>query len=426
MTTATQDQTHVRVVTGVISVTLGAETRYFMQQRTTERNFPWLWECPGGKVEPDDASLRAALFRELDEEINLAAAECSIPEEPFLVTTFRKGEIPGITRDYTLHFFRVDVSPEVAPCDARDALGHGWFTLDQMHAMRGFMIPGNVRLVDHLRAADPVAAPSERERALVRAGERVAEERWAKVRNEPMPDCETDEYIAAVDLTHPRSSPVEASGPSESALWKRYKPKTPTQILGYLVEECGEVLAAAASVRAFCSRLSTRSVPAPTPRRPRSTSALAAASETRAMAAERDKAIAELARLVDDLALAELDKRALVSEMERLRAKVDAHPGLMWQDINGRLREAHLMIAVLVARLGGKVEIKSHETMEVSADEVIVTQEAAGMSVLGGNVIATIELRRDPARGPSARMTGSDRGLLDHPAPDCDRCPRRT
>ncbi|MGA2079928.1 MAG: (deoxy)nucleoside triphosphate pyrophosphohydrolase [Holophaga sp.] len=92
--------------------------RCFAQQRSPlSRHLPGLWEFPGGKVEPLE-SPRAALFRELEEEVRWAPA--------------RAAALPPVVHAYpqfrvTLHPFLCHGIPARTP-SLETALAWGWFT----------------------------------------------------------------------------------------------------------------------------------------------------------------------------------------------------------------------------------------------------------------------------------------------------------
>lgn len=59
-------------MTVVAAALIDAEGRVLLQQRSPGRAMAGLWEFPGGKVEPGELP-EAALVRELDEELGIAA-----------------------------------------------------------------------------------------------------------------------------------------------------------------------------------------------------------------------------------------------------------------------------------------------------------------------------------------------------------------
>ena len=68
-------------------------------QRTKHQPMPLQWEFPGGKIEPEEEA-KAALYRELDEELSIRATIG--PEVATIRHTYRNGG--GVE----LHFFLVE------------------------------------------------------------------------------------------------------------------------------------------------------------------------------------------------------------------------------------------------------------------------------------------------------------------------------
>ena len=70
------------------------EGRVLMQRRPPGKRHAGLWEFPGGKVEPGE-SPRAALVRELDEELGIAVPADALAPFAFAESAPGEGE-PGI------------------------------------------------------------------------------------------------------------------------------------------------------------------------------------------------------------------------------------------------------------------------------------------------------------------------------------------
>ena len=67
----TRNPTEIAVVAAALR---DASGRWLMQKRPAHKHHGGLWEFPGGKVEPGE-SPRAALVRELNEELTITASE---------------------------------------------------------------------------------------------------------------------------------------------------------------------------------------------------------------------------------------------------------------------------------------------------------------------------------------------------------------
>lgn len=83
----------------VVAALIVREEKILICQRTPEQTMPLKWEFPGGKVEPGE-ELRAALRRELDEELGITATI------GIRVAVIRHSY--GSGHAVELHFYRVD------------------------------------------------------------------------------------------------------------------------------------------------------------------------------------------------------------------------------------------------------------------------------------------------------------------------------
>lgn len=122
--------------------------RYLLTQRGDRSDFPWLWESPGGKVEGDEGA-ECAVRRELHEEVGLPWVPPSGVRE-FWSTRFAAGDVNRSA--VSISFFQITVeatwTPRVSP--HANVVGCGWFSLDEMARVE--LVPGNVRLLEHLRS----------------------------------------------------------------------------------------------------------------------------------------------------------------------------------------------------------------------------------------------------------------------------------
>jgi 8-oxo-dGTP diphosphatase len=134
----------ITVVAGaIIRRVPDGDSRLLLTQRARKRDFPLMWECPGGKVEPGEHPV-GALHRELYEEIGWDTGR--IDDAPCFSTYFERG---SVTPDYSVALsFRWCVALDGWWPRLLDVEGAGWFTLAEMRSLR--LVPGNVRFADYL------------------------------------------------------------------------------------------------------------------------------------------------------------------------------------------------------------------------------------------------------------------------------------
>lgn len=130
----------------VVSAFIVRNGRVLLQQRTPKGDFPFTWECPGGKVEVFDKSLRLALHRELQEEIGWNGY---IVERPFFEA---RVEPPDAKASLSVSFFSCCDDPagfrEWNPKLKDAGIGIGWFPVSSMCALS--LTPGNRLLFNWL------------------------------------------------------------------------------------------------------------------------------------------------------------------------------------------------------------------------------------------------------------------------------------
>jgi 8-oxo-dGTP diphosphatase len=137
----------IEVVSGVMI----RDGRVFLTQQSADKSYPMLWGNPGGKVEGGEGP-RAALLRELEEELSTWADPSKAPpdpvpesfftvaEEPFFATSFSRGEVDGCDDAVTVSFYLVDLFEGVWVVGA-EGQGSGWFSIAGMRYLQ--MLPGN-------------------------------------------------------------------------------------------------------------------------------------------------------------------------------------------------------------------------------------------------------------------------------------------
>lgn len=116
----------VEVVAGV----LVRDRRIFLQQRPPTKDFGWLWESPGGKVEPGESHPKA-LRRELLEEVGVEV-DLPVDQQPIWTGRFEnlvtRADRAVVT--VSLYFVGDRFSGEPAILDGQP--GAGWFTAAEM------------------------------------------------------------------------------------------------------------------------------------------------------------------------------------------------------------------------------------------------------------------------------------------------------
>lgn len=123
----------------VVGAILIRNGRVLLTQRRPDQSYPYLWESPGGKVEPDETHA-SALVREMSEELDIAVLgtyHTLIWDGEFL-------QANGFNSDS--HVFLYQTDWEGSPDPIERQLGFGWFTRSALVNLP--MTPGN----SHARA----------------------------------------------------------------------------------------------------------------------------------------------------------------------------------------------------------------------------------------------------------------------------------
>lgn len=119
----------------VVSAVMVREGRILLTQRRSEKDYPFTWECPGGKVDGDE-SHHEAIRRELMEEIGVHIPNEKISETSLFCREFKSTSSPPsvFVLFYVVSEWWMDPKP-------REGQGLGWFTAEEM--LRLPLTPGN-------------------------------------------------------------------------------------------------------------------------------------------------------------------------------------------------------------------------------------------------------------------------------------------
>lgn len=120
----------------VVSAVIVRGDRILLTQRRSDKDFPWQWESPGGKVE-DGETHNEALMRELHEEVGATVIEArNVLWDGIFEHTMMRGDRKRIT----LYFYDVRVIGELSP---QEGQGFGWFLASEMRTLH--LAPANAR-----------------------------------------------------------------------------------------------------------------------------------------------------------------------------------------------------------------------------------------------------------------------------------------
>lgn len=122
----------------VVCAVIIRDGRLLLTQRDPARgNAGWLWQSPGGKVNPGEL-IREALQRELDEEL-LVTVDSHLVGNSFGRVVL---EPPAVGAPIRMTFFPIDIGSQTPVI--QDAVGLGWFSADEVAVLP--MAPGNVAI----------------------------------------------------------------------------------------------------------------------------------------------------------------------------------------------------------------------------------------------------------------------------------------
>lgn len=118
----------------VVSAVIVRDGRILLTQRRADKDYPFRWECPGGKVEGGESHYRA-LEREICEEIGIAGL---VVEDRFIWS----GEVPHNSLGSILLYLypALTCAGDMTPVP-QEGQGIGWFTVGEMADL--VLTPGN-------------------------------------------------------------------------------------------------------------------------------------------------------------------------------------------------------------------------------------------------------------------------------------------
>lgn len=127
----------------VVAAVICRAGRIMLAQRDPNRDFGWVWESPGGKVDGKGETYAAALRRELWEELYLVATDVEIGDM-IAAYDFDPDERCAVVRPCRVTFFRVRIGAAVPIPKHPDVTGLGWFLPNEARALA--VTPANQRL----------------------------------------------------------------------------------------------------------------------------------------------------------------------------------------------------------------------------------------------------------------------------------------
>ncbi len=129
----------------VVSAVIIRKGRILLSQRQSTKDFPFAWECPGGKVESWESHLEA-LAREVNEELGVRVSEV-LPAPALLCSREFHNDVKREARRHiNLHFYRAEIIG--SPVVTADVMGVGWFSAPEMESLQ--LAPANTWALDLL------------------------------------------------------------------------------------------------------------------------------------------------------------------------------------------------------------------------------------------------------------------------------------
>ena len=125
----------------VVSAVIIRDGRILLTQRRPEKDFPFMWESPGGKVEEGENAY-LALRRETVEELSVVLEPEIVEDVPIWEGEFHNVVSRKDRASIHLRMYRVRLGDGQAPL-AAEGQGLGWFTADEMMALH--LAPANTR-----------------------------------------------------------------------------------------------------------------------------------------------------------------------------------------------------------------------------------------------------------------------------------------
>lgn len=154
----------------VASAVIVRNGRILLTQRRPNKDYPWTWECPGGKVDGHE-TLAEGLARELNEELGVTVGAVPTTEVVAVEVPPRGQGLPvlwdgmfkrGPTSAPYFHLFMLAVDIGEQEPRSAEGQGIGWFTLQEFLFLH--LAPGNhaarAVIARHMACKGAFPAPS--------------------------------------------------------------------------------------------------------------------------------------------------------------------------------------------------------------------------------------------------------------------------